>query len=121
MKQEAFFIRHKGRYEKVLFSSIHYIEACKNYCKLWLGDKPYLILCTLKQFERILPSEHFCRVHRSFIVSLDKVTAFDEHDVFLPGRTVPIGDQFREVFHQNVLFLVLPNHKSRSSVLRLNP
>lgn len=113
MKQDAFYIRLNGRYEKVLFSGIHYIEACKNYCRLWLGDKPLLILCTLKQFESILPQGHFCRVHRSFIVSLDQMTAFDERFVFLPGRAVPIGDQFREVLHQNILFLIRPSKLTR--------
>lgn len=109
MKQDAFYIRLNRRYEKVLFSSIHYVEACKNYCKLWIGDRPYLILCSLKRFESILPAGHFCRVHRSFIISLEHMTAFDDHYVFLPGRDIPIGDQHREELYQNVLFLVRPS------------
>ena len=113
MKQNAFYIRQNRRYEKVLFSSIHYVEACKNYCKLWIGDRPHLILCSLKRFESILPPGHFCRVHRSFIISLDHMTAFDDHCVFLPGKTIPIGDQHRNELHQNVLFLIQPSRSVR--------
>ncbi|HVS95111.1 MAG TPA: LytTR family DNA-binding domain-containing protein [Puia sp.] len=94
--QTFFFIRHEGRYVKVEFRHIVYIEARKNYTRLVLGDKPtVLVLVTLKQWERLLPPDQFCRIHRGYIVAIDKLTAFDNRYVYICGEKIAIGEQYR--------------------------
>ena len=109
--QSFFFIRQEGRNVKVDFHNIVCIEARKNYTRLVLTDRTLMVLISLKQWERILPSELFCRVHRGFIVSLERILSFDNKYVYMPGRNITIGDQYK-----NVLLNVVTVVASESSV-----
>jgi DNA-binding LytR/AlgR family response regulator len=104
--QSFFFIRHEGRYVKVDFRHIVYIEARKNYTRLVLEDKPTaLVLVTLKQWERLLPRDQFCRIHRGYIVSIEKMTAFDNKHVYILGEKIAIGEQYRNALPDSVAIL----------------
>jgi hypothetical protein len=80
---------------KVDFHNILYIEARKNYTRLVMADRSAMVLITLKQWERILPPQLFCRVHRGYIVSIERILSFDNKYVYLPGMNIAIGDQYR--------------------------
>ena len=113
--QSFFFIRHEGRYTKVDFSSILYIEARKNYTRLVLDEKPTaLVLVTLKQWERLLPRDLFCRIHRGYIVSIDKIVSFDNKYVYLQGEKITIGEQYRNALPDAVT--ILANEPLRDSL-----
>ncbi|HEV9037642.1 MAG TPA: LytTR family DNA-binding domain-containing protein [Puia sp.] len=117
--QSFFFIRREGRYVKVDFRNIVYIEAKKNYTRLMLEDKStVLVLGTLKQWERLLPCDLFCRVHRGYIVSIEKIVAFDNKHVYLPGsEIITIGDQYRNALPDSVTILAQePAHSPARSV-----
>lgn len=107
--QSFFFIRHEGRFVKVDFRHIVYIEARKNYTRLVLEDKPTaLVLVTLKQWERLLPPDQFCRIHRGYIVSIEKITAFDNKQVYILGEKIAIGEQYRNALPDSVSILAPP-------------
>ncbi|HEY4061097.1 MAG TPA: LytTR family DNA-binding domain-containing protein [Puia sp.] len=93
--QSFFFIRQDGRNVKVDFHNILYIEARKNYTRLVMADRSAMVLITLKQWERILPAHLFCRVHRGYIVSIERILSFDNRYVYLPGMNIAIGEQYR--------------------------
>jgi DNA-binding LytR/AlgR family response regulator len=113
--QSFFFIRHEGRFVKVDFRHILYIEARKNYTRLVLEERPTaLVLVTLKQWERLLPRDLFCRVHRGYIVSIDKVVSFDNKYVYLPGEKITIGEQYRNALSDVVT--ILANDPVREAV-----
>jgi DNA-binding LytR/AlgR family response regulator len=113
--QSFFFIRHEGRYTKVDFSSILYIEARKNYTRLVLDEKPTaLVLITLKQWERLLPRDLFCRIHRGYIVSIDKIVSFDNKYVYLQAEKITIGEQYRNALPDAVT--ILANEPQRESI-----
>lgn len=101
---------------KVDFRHILYIEARKNYTRLVLEDRPTaLVLVTLKQWEKLLPGDLFCRVHRGYIVSIDKIVSFDNKYVCLPGgEKITIGEQYRSALPDAVTILV--NEATRESV-----
>jgi len=114
--QSFFFIRHEGKYVKVDFQHILYIEARKNYTRLVMEDRPTaLVLVTLKQWEKLLPSDLFCRVHRGYIISIGKVLAFDNKFAYLPGEKISIGEQYRNALPMTVT--ILANETSRKDVL----
>src|SRR3984957_5683157 len=76
--QSFFFIRYEGRYTKVDFSGILYIEARKNYTRLVLDEKPTArVLVPLKKGGRPPPRGQFCRIQRGYIVSINKIVSFD--------------------------------------------
>ena len=97
-----FFVRLNGRYQKIPFDDIRYVEACKNYIRIVTGAKSYMVLVAMKQMERILPQNMFCRIHRSYIVSLNFINAFDHELVYLDGIDLPLGEHFLESLHSKV-------------------
>jgi DNA-binding LytR/AlgR family response regulator len=97
------------------FSSILYIEARKNYTRLVLEEKPTaLVLVTLKQWERLLPQDLFCRIHRGYIISIGKIVSFDNKYVYLEGEKITIGEQYRNALPDAVT--ILANEPLRDSV-----
>ena len=113
--QSFFFIRHEGRYVRVDFQDILYIEARKNYTRLVMDEKPtVMVLVTLKQWERLLPRDSFCRVHRGYIVSIEKVLSFDNKYVYMAGENICIGEQYRMALPGAVT--ILANEVTRKEV-----
>ncbi|HVV06623.1 MAG TPA: LytTR family DNA-binding domain-containing protein [Puia sp.] len=94
--QSFFFIRQDGRNVKVDMHTIVYIEARKNYTRLVMTDRSAMVLITLKQWESILPQSLFCRVHRGYIVSIERILSFDNKFVYLPGMNIAIGEQYKD-------------------------
>ena len=77
-------------------SDIIYVEAMNNYCKIYrTGDTNISSRTSLKSFLEQLPREGFLRVHRSFVISIDKVVSYNRTEVrMVGGRSIPIGRQF---------------------------
>jgi two-component system LytT family response regulator len=113
--QSFFFIRQDGRNVKVDFRNILYIEARKNYTRLVMVERSAMVLITLKQWERILPSQLFCRVHRGYIVSVERILSFDNKYVYLPGMNIAIGEQYRNALPSTVL--IVASEAPRKDVL----
>lgn len=106
VQHTSFFIRSNGKFIRVAFKDILYVFSRQNYVQVVTLDKSYVILNTMKQMESALPENQFCRIHRSFIVSVDHITSFDNERVFLGDKEFPIREQYRPVLHQklNILF-----------------
>jgi two-component system response regulator LytT len=83
-------------------NDILYIEGLKDYVKVWLksAEKPVLSLTSLKSLEEKLPSKKFMRVHRSFIVSLDKINSITRNALQIGKINITVGDQYKEAFSQ---------------------
>ena len=113
--QSFFFIRQDGRNVKVDFHNILFIEARKNYTRLVMTDRSAMVLITLKQWERILPSDQFCRVHRGYIVSLEHILSFDNKYVYLPEMSIAIGEQYRSALPSAVT--IVASEVSRKEIL----
>lgn len=88
---------YKVRYEDIL-----YIEGWKEYVKYHTRDKELVVLQSLKSLEESLPSDRFLRIHRSFIIALDKVTALEGNQVEIGENKVPIGKSYKEVVLKRV-------------------
>lgn len=87
---------------KVSFTDILFIEGLKDYVKVHLQgqEKAILSLTSLKSLEEKLPAEKFMRVHRSFIVSLDKISSITKNTLQIEKNCIPVGDQFKEPFRR---------------------
>jgi DNA-binding LytR/AlgR family response regulator len=118
MPQPYFFIKTDGRNVKIQLSEILYIEALKNYVRIVTPQKNWLALLSMKQLEQALPTSSFCRIHRSFIVSLDHLCSFDRQSACLQGHTLPIGESYRDALEQHIVLLGQAVHKPiRSSAV----
>ncbi|MGB3006574.1 MAG: LytTR family DNA-binding domain-containing protein [Chitinophagaceae bacterium] len=93
--QNHFFIRINGKYLRINITEILYVEGCKNYIKIVTEKKTHLVLITMKRMEQLLPIAFFRRIHKSFIVSLDRIIGFDGSIVYLKEQELPIGQQYK--------------------------
>jgi DNA-binding LytR/AlgR family response regulator len=100
-KEESFFFVHSEYKELKLFHhQIVYIEGLKDYVKIFLTtqERPILTRLNLKAIESKLPSDQFCRVHNSYIVSLSKITSTLKSQVFIKNTSIPVGEKFADDF-----------------------
>jgi two-component system LytT family response regulator len=92
LKPEFIFVKTAGKFEKLYFSEIIYVEAMENYLSIFTNDKRRLIvLSTLKSFLLALPSEYFLQTHKSFIVAVDRVTGIDGNCVLMGQVQIPVA------------------------------
>lgn len=103
--QNYFFIRNNGKYIKISFNEIVYVEGCRNYVKVITENKSHLVLFSMKGIEKFLPSYLFKRVHKSFIVSLDKISSFDGDRVYIKDKELPIGQQYKGELEKAVMIV----------------
>ncbi|PWW26339.1 MULTISPECIES: LytR/AlgR family response regulator transcription factor [unclassified Chryseobacterium] len=89
-----FYIKSSGQRHRVSFNEILYIESIKDYVNIRTENDEYIVLDTLKSMESQLP-EKFVRVHKSFIINLDKVKSIGAKKVILPDDEIPIGESYR--------------------------
>ena len=94
-KQGFLYFRSERKMVKVFLDDMVYIESLKDYIKIYrLSDKPLMVKQAISTIEAMLPSDLFLRIHRSFIISINKVTAFTPHDVEIGNIEIPIGRQY---------------------------
>lgn len=90
------FLKHEGRLVRVNLEDIYFISALKDYTAVHLKDRRYIVHGTMKHIESRLPADRFMRIHRSFIVRLDRIAAIDAPHVILEDEkgSIPIGDSY---------------------------
>ena len=98
------FLKVEYQWVRIALDDILYIEGLKDYVKVHLqnDEKGVLSLTSLKDLDEKLPSRRFMRVHRSFIVALDKITSMTKNSLQVGKRTITVGDQYKEAFNQFV-------------------
>jgi DNA-binding LytR/AlgR family response regulator len=97
---DVLFLKTDYRIVKVNISDIRYIEGMSEYLKVWLDTdaKPIITLLSMKKMEERLPA-NFMRIHRSYIVNLNKIEEVNKNRVILDKDTyLPIGDLYKEAF-----------------------
>ncbi len=103
------FVKCEKRYEKVRYDDILYVEANQNFSIVYTIQNRWMTLKSLKSFEEVLPPTRFERVHRTYIVALDKITAFSGNEVQVGAKMIPLSEQ-----HRSTLFERLVNRRQPS-------
>jgi two-component system, LytTR family, response regulator LytT len=98
------FLKVEYQLVRIALDDILYIESLKDYVRVELKNagKSILSLTSLKALEEKLPPKRFMRVHRSFIVSLDKITSMTKNSVQVGKKLISIGDHYKDAFAQFV-------------------
>ena len=101
-EEDYLFLKVEYQLVRVALSDILYIEGLKDYVKVHLksAPRPLLSLMSLRAMEEKLPARRFLRIHRSFIVALDKIEAVRRLTVQIGTETIPVGEQYKEAFQQ---------------------
>lgn len=92
------FLKVEGEQVKVFFNDIRYIEGMKDYIKVVTGSNTYITHDRLKNMEKKLPKKQFVRVHKSYIISTEKVEAFTCKSVKVRGKEISIGQVYKQNF-----------------------
>jgi two-component system, LytTR family, response regulator LytT len=94
------FLKSDYKIKRINFNEILYIEGLKDYVKVYINnsDKPVLSLTSLKLLESKLPAQRFMRVHRSFIVNLDRIDTIDRSRIVFGKTYIPVSEQYKEKF-----------------------
>lgn len=100
---DFFFIKSERVFEKVHFSDILYIESMQNYCVLHTASRKLIAYITLTGMEEKLPVTRFMKVHKSYIINLEKVTALDGNDLFIGKTQIPVSRTLKEVVMNKVM------------------
>lgn len=95
-------IKEKRKVVKVLFDQILFIESQKDYILIETTDRQIVSKEHISHFEKKLPRDRFIRIHRSFMVAIDKIDAFTTSSIEIKGRELPIGRYYRNIFMEQL-------------------
>lgn len=87
---------------KVKYDEIIYIEGLSNYVKIYLKNKNLVVYHKLIDLENLLPDDQFARIHRSYIIAVDKIKAYGKDYVEIGDQQLSIGKSYRDEFFRNL-------------------
>lgn len=94
------FVKTDSRMVKVMLAEILFVEGLKDYVAIHTLTEKIITLQNMKRMEVILPLPHFARVHKSYLVSIEKIDSIERSRLFIGQHVIPVGDTYREAFFQ---------------------
>jgi DNA-binding LytR/AlgR family response regulator len=94
---EFIWVRADRKNVKIYFNDIKYIEGLKDYVKIFMMDNMIISKIPLKRMEQKLPTGKFIRIHRSYLISVSKITAFNNDGIEIGRIMLPIGKNYKEL------------------------
>jgi len=101
-KDTFIFIKTEHRVQRVEISEILYIEGMKNYLRVVTRTDKFMTLQNFKSICELLPVNQFIRVHKSFVVAVDKIDSIERSRIKIGKQLIPIGDTYKKDFDQLV-------------------
>lgn len=98
IRSETLFIKSGTQIYPVSMDDILYLEGAGNYINYYLREKKIMALQTMSEAYKTLSSQHFMRVHRSYIISKSHIDLIERHQIKIANKWIPIGKQYREEF-----------------------
>lgn len=102
ISNDFIFVKTEHKIQKVYLNSILFIEGLKDYISIFTPTERIITLQNMKKVEDALPERHFIRVHRSYIVALNKIDSIERSRIFMGDKIIPIGDTYRDDFFKMV-------------------
>ncbi len=100
LQLNSIFVKVNYEIMKINLKDIELIEALDDYIKIYIKPTPVLTLMTLKSIQEKLPTRDFVRVHRSFIVPINRIEKFSKTKLWTAGKEIPIGSSYSQVYDQ---------------------
>lgn len=101
---DSLFVKSNYRMTRIRLTDIKYIESMSEYVRIYVEgeDKPLMPLLSMRRLEKSLPPSRFMRVHRSYIVNLEKVTEIARMRIVFGNTYIPIGELYKDKFLEYV-------------------
>ncbi len=103
VQADHFFIKCNSQYEKIKFEELLFVEAANNYVIIHTKEKKLNTYLTLKAVSDFLPGDRFIKVHKSFIVAIDKIESIDGEKMMIHGSEIPMSRSLRDSVLSQVL------------------
>ncbi len=97
-----FFVKTETRIEKIRYADVLFIEGMGDYWRIITTTKKIMSLLNYKRLEEILPQHQFVRVHKSFIIALDKIDSVERNRIKIGDRLIPVSETYRKSFFARI-------------------
>ena len=101
-EQEYLFLKVGHRIQKIATRDILFIEGMKDYLRIHTTQEKIMTLLNFAKLEELLPSQEFARVHRSFMVAIDKISHIEKNRIQIADQVIPISDTYVESFFKRL-------------------
>ena len=95
-----FFVKNCNKTQKIDFDDILFVEGMKDYLRIWTDEEKIMTLLSFKKLEELLPSEKFIRIHKSYLISIDKIESIERNRIKIGGERLPIGNSYKRQFYK---------------------
>ncbi len=96
------FVKTENRLEKINLDDIVYIEGMRDYRRIHTVNKKIMTLQNFKELEKIIPPSLVCRVHKSYMVALNKIETIERNRIKIADQLIPISDTYKAPFFQRI-------------------
>lgn len=100
--KDFIFIKTENRLEKIMLNEIIYIEGMRDYRRIHTINKKIMTLQNFGELEQIIPTSIVCRVHKSYMVGLNKIESIERSRIKIANQLIPISETYRELFFQQI-------------------
>lgn len=97
---EFIFVKTENRLEKIMLNEIVYIEGMRDYRRIHTLNKKIMTLQNFSEFEKLIPPSLLCRVHKSYMVALNKIVSVERGRIKIADQMIPISDTYKDLFYQ---------------------
>lgn len=96
LENNFIYVKADKKHVKINFEDILYVESIKDYIKIITSESTIIVKERISKFSESLPEQHFLRVHRSYIVNKQKITAYTNYDIEINALEIPIGGIYKQ-------------------------
>ena len=100
IQPDFIFVKTENRLEKIMLNEIVYIEGMRDYLRIHTVNKKIMTLQNYSEIEKMIPSNIVCRVHKSYMVALNKIDSIERNRIKIADQLIAISDTYKEVFFQ---------------------
>ncbi len=100
--QDFMFVKTEHKIQKIALDDVLYIEGLKDYISIFTKTERVITLQNMKKMDETLPSQQFVRVHKSYIIAIDKIESIERSRITICKKIIPIGDTYREEFFKRI-------------------
>ena len=101
-ERDFIFVKTEYRIEKISHDEILYIEGMRDYRSIQTAEKRIMTLQTFTELEKELPKQSFCRVHKSYLVSLSKIVSVERNRIKIGDKLIPVGETYQSQFYDRI-------------------
>lgn len=99
-KPDFIFVKTENRLEKIMLNDILYIEGMRDYQRIHTLSKKIMTLQGFSELEQLLPPQLICRVHKSYMVAINKIESIERGRIKIANQLIPISETYKDAFLQ---------------------